>query len=334
MQMTHLRNGILAGVLSAILASGATAATTPASAPHPAPMPKPSPELAAAMKQDAAPASVAPKPVPATLPTMSAPQIAERNAAARGGLAAWQRIHSMTLSGKLDAGKQRKDGAEFQPLSKQERAKARTEMRKALAEGKLDPKAQQEAEAKKIIQLPFQMDLQRPRMMRLEVPVQGQAAVQVYDGAHGWKLRPYLGRHEVENYSEEELKLAADQQELDGPLINFQSKGTRVEVEGGEMVDGRGAYRLKLTFKDGDVQHLWVDAQTFLDVKLEGTPRRWGGKMHTVTTWFRDYKPVGGLMIAHRLETQLDAVPGSKNIYVEKVVLNPPLDAKRFTKPL
>jgi hypothetical protein len=99
------------------------------------------------------------------------------------------------------------------------------------------------------------------------------------------------------------------------------------------MLEGRGAYRLKLTLKSGEVRHLWVDAKTFLDVKIEGAPRRWDGKMRTVTTWFRDYKPVDGLLIAHRLETRLDGVPGSESIYIEKVALNPALDGTRFAKP-
>src|SRR5258708_24818161 len=50
-------------------------------------------------------------------------------------------------------------------------------------------------------------------------------------------------------------------------------------------------YRLKLTYKTGEVRHLWIDARTFLDAKIEGTPRRWDGKTRTVATYFRDYKP-------------------------------------------
>ena len=289
-------------------------------------VPRPTPN-AAAMVREAATERVFPTVVPADLPKMTSKEIVERNVAVRGGLQAWQRVGSMSLTGKLDAGKTRTDGGQAAVVSKKERAKARAELRKALQEGK------PVLEAQKVIQLPFQMDLRRPTMTRLEIPFQGETAVQVYDGANGWKLRPYLGRHEVEPFSEEELKLAAGQQELDGPLINLQAKGTSVEVEGGELIEGRGAYRLKLTLKNGDVRHLWVDAQNFLDVKIEAAPRRWDGKWHTVTTSLRDYKQVDGLMIAHRLETRVEGVPGSESIYIETVALNPSLDGNRFTRP-
>jgi hypothetical protein len=262
-----------------------------------------------------------------SVPSLTAQQIADRNAAARGGAAAWQRVHSMTLAGKMDVGKQRKDGGEIASNTLKTREQVRSEARLALlGKGK--------AAAPKIIQLPFQMDLARPIKTHLEVPFQGQTAVQVYDGKNGWKLRPFLGRHQVESFTADELKIAASQQELDGALINHAAKGTSVALDGTETLEGRNTYRLKLTYKTGEVRHLWIDAQTFLDAKIEGAPRRWDGKTRTVTTYFRDYKPVDGLMIAHRLETQIEGVSGAENIYVEKVALNPTFAASVFAKPM
>jgi outer membrane lipoprotein-sorting protein len=48
-------------------------------------------------------APAAPAPAP-TLPKMTAAQIVDKNVAARGGLAKWKAVQSMTLSGKMDAG--------------------------------------------------------------------------------------------------------------------------------------------------------------------------------------------------------------------------------------
>src|SRR5581483_4496979 len=125
----------------------------------------------------------------------------------------------------------------------------------------------------------------RPRKMRLELEFNGQTAVQVYDGANGWKLRPFLNRRQVEPFSEEELKAASRQSDLDGPLIDYATKGTQIEVEGMEKVENNDAYKLKLTLKDGQVQHVWVDARTFLETKIEGSPRRLDGRYHPVVTY-------------------------------------------------
>ena len=327
--MNHFQRGIVAAGVLLVMAVQASAAVDPKGGAKArlAPIVKPTPASVAAARAAAEARSV-PVVVKADLPALSVQQIVERYTAARGGLAAWQGIDSMTLSGKLDAGKARRDGGKVAVVGQQERSRAKAEWRKALQTGQQPADAQE-----KIIQLPFQMDLKRPLLSRLEIPFQGETAVQVYDGANGWKLRPFLGRHEVESFTADELKQAASQQQLDGPLLNHQAKGTQVEVEGAEMIEGRGAYRLKLTLKNGDVRHLWVDGQTFLDTKIDSAPKRWDGRVRTVVTYFRDYRKVSGVTIAHRLETRIEGVPGAENIYIEKVALNPTLGASRFAKP-
>jgi outer membrane lipoprotein-sorting protein len=254
--------------------------------------------------------------------------IVEKNVAARGGLKAWRAVRLMSMSGKMDAGKARdpmKLAREFQRSRAEVRAAA---VRRALAQGD-----EANADADKVVSLPFVMEMQRPRKMRLEIQFQGQTAVQVFDGVNGWKLRPFLGRREVEPYTADEMRAASAQQELDGPLIDYSAKGSKVELEGTESVEGHDAYKLKLTLNDGQVRHVWVDAKTFLEVKVEGDPRRLDGKYHPVETYFRDYKSVDGLMIPHLIETSVEGVKGSQKITIERVALNPKLEDSSFTKP-
>jgi len=194
------------------------------------------------------------------------------------------------------------------------------------------------------VQLPFLMELKRPRKVRLELQFNGKTAVQVYDGTNGWKLRPFLNRLEVEPYTADETKIASMQADLDGPLVDYAAKGTRVELAGMEKVEDRDTYKLKLTTKNGQAIHVWIDAQTFLEAKIEGQPRRLDGTDHPVEVYFRDYRPVNGLQIPYLLETHV--LPVGKNtlgfrdtpvppekIIVEKVVVNPKLEESRFTKP-
>ena len=193
--------------------------------------------------------------------------------------------------------------------------------------GKLD------AGGKQKVQLPFVLEMERNRKTRLELQFNGQTAVQVYDGTNGWKLRPFLNRNDVEPYTPEELKAASMQAELDGPLVDYAAKGTKVELEGVQQVEGHDAFNLKLTLKNGEVQHVWVDGQSFLDVKVEGTPRRLDGKFHPVATFLRDYRSVNGLMIPYVNETVVEGVRQTEKIVVEKVIVNPKLDDSHFSKP-
>jgi protein SCO1/2 len=194
------------------------------------------------------------------------------------------------------------------------------------AQGRRDQTAQ------KPVQLPFTMELRRPRQSRLEVRFRGQTALQVFDGKAGWKLRPFLGRQEVEPYDAEELRLAAEQAELDGPLIDYAAKGNRLALLGTEKIEGRDTYKIRITSASGQIRHVWVDVHDDLEVRIDGS-RRLDGKSHPVWTTYRDYRAVGGLMIPHVLETTVEGVAGSEKILVERVEINPNLGDARFSKP-
>jgi outer membrane lipoprotein-sorting protein len=193
--------------------------------------------------------------------------------------------------------------------------------------GKLD------AGGKQNVQLPFVMEMKRGGKTRLEIEFANDKAVQVYDGANGWKLRPFLGRRVVEPFSADEIKATSIESDLDGPLVDYSTKGTQVDLEGVEKVEGHDAYKLKLTMKGGQVRHLWVDAQTFLEVKIEGVPRRMDGKMRPVEIYYRDYKSVNGLIVPYVLETAVQGVKQSHKMTVESVVVNPKLDDSLFAAP-
>ena len=183
------------------------------------------------------------------------------------------------------------------------------------------------------VQLPFRLEMKRPRKSRLEIDFAGKTAVQVYDGQSGWKLRPYLNRNDVEPFSEQEAKAQSDTGDLDGPLVDYAAKGTKIALEGMEPVEGRNAYKLMLTRKSGDVQHVWIDAQSFLDVKIEGGPRRLDGKMHKVWISQRDFRLVQGVMIPFVVETAVEGYRETHKMLIEKVTLNQKLDDAVFGKP-
>jgi hypothetical protein len=193
--------------------------------------------------------------------------------------------------------------------------------------GKLD------AGGKKDTWLPYTLQAQRPHNQRLAIEFAGHTALQVFDGEHGWKLRPYLNRPDPEPFSPEELRKAVAQPDLDGPLIDYAAKGSKVELEGTEMVEGQGTYRLKVTTKQGHEQHIWVDGSTFLETKMEGNPRHFDGRMREVQTYLRDYRRVEGVMMPFVAETRIEGVPGGHSMTIEKAVLNEKIDESAFLKP-
>jgi hypothetical protein len=225
------------------------------------------------------------------LPKLTAEQIAQRNAQARGGLTAWRALSSIQFQGQMDIG-----GAHN-------------------------------------ARVPFTLQVKRPHSERLTIEFQGRTAVQVFDGQNGWKVRPFLNRNDVEPFSDEEREKAARQDELDGPLIDYAARGSRLELEGTEIVEGRPHYRLTVTRQDGYARHVWVDGATFMETKVEGNPRRLDGRMRRVENYLRDYRKIGDVLIPFVSETRVEGARQAHQMTLEKVLLNPPLDDHLFAKP-
>ena len=262
---------------------------------------------------------------PAAAPRLSAEQIVAKHIAARGGLQAWHTVQSMVWTGKMEAG--------VADSAARSEAYVRNSFRRDAKAKRVALEAAANKEPPKQVQLPFVLDIKRPEKSRVEIEFDGKTAVQVYDGTNGWKVRPFLNRRDVEPFTADESKSQVGKWDLDGPLLDYAAQGTKVALEGVEAVEGRNAYKLKLTTKDGVVQHIWIDAQSFLDVKVEGTPRQMDGRLHTVSIYQRDFRSVQGLLIPFVLETAVDGYPDTHKMLIEKVTVNPQLDDALFAKP-
>jgi hypothetical protein len=262
----------------------------------------------------------------APVPSLSAAQILEKHIAARGGAQAWKAVQGLQLTGKIDAGKADNYARAMQMVEASKKATGRgTNAEIAAANGPTQAAAQ--------VQLPFTLDLKRPNKMRLEILVSGKTAVQVYDGQQGWKLRPFLNRTDSEPFTQEEARTEAARDDLDGPLIGAAARGAKVDLAGTDLVDGQPAYKLKVTQKNGDVRHVWVNAKSFLDVKIDGFPRRMDGKLHDVFVYQRDFRTVEGVTIPFVLETAVAGYPDTHKMVIEKATVNPKLDDSLFAKP-
>ncbi len=266
----------------------------------------------------------------APAPTLSAQQIVEKHIAARGGMQAWRNVQTMSWTGKMEAGY-------ADSVARSQRYVAQTWGRKS---GKIREEAlaaaKDGAPAKPVAQqvkLPFVLDVKRPGMSRVELEFAGKTAVQVFDGTSGWMMRPYLNREDWEPFNADQLKSQSGKWDIDGPLFDYAAKGTKVALEGVDKIDGQGAYRLKLTLRDGQVQHVWIDTRSFLDVRVEGVPRLMDGKVHTVWIYQRDFRTVQGVLMPFALETVVEGYPDTHKMLIEKVALNPKLDDALFKKP-
>ena len=244
---------------------------------------------------------------PADAPKLSVEEILQRNAAARGGIDAWHKVRTIVQIGHIERNN------EIPGMTKAPKADAR-----------LAPDA--------INLVAFRQELARPNKMRTELSFRGATAIQAFDGKEGFTVQPGPSGAVARPFSEAQLRAAAEQLDLEGPLLGAAAQRTIVTLDGVESVRERPAYKLLLQMKNGVTRHVWVDAQSFLDVKIDGT-RQIGDRVWPIETSFDDFRKVDKVQIPYRIETAVGGVHQMESVHLFKVVLNSALENSLFTLP-
>jgi hypothetical protein len=180
--------------------------------------------------------------------------------------------------------------------------------------------------------VPYVLEQKRPGKMRLAFVFDGETAIQCSDGKAGWKVAPFRGRTTPEPLTEEELREAAGSADLYGLLFEYAPRGHAVELLGREPVQGRDAFKLKVTLPGGAVRWVYLDAESGLEAKVDAL-RTLGGRERRVETFYHDWQAAEGLLISRRHETRTEGANKLHLLTVESVRVNPPLDDSRFAMP-
>lgn len=179
---------------------------------------------------------------------------------------------------------------------------------------------------------PMVIELKRPSSMRMEFTIQGMTATSAFDGEKGWQIVPFQGDDGPEELPADQIDDVRAQADIDGPLVDSKEKGITIELAGREKIDDVDAYHLKLTTKKAETRDMYVDAHTFLPIK-ETMKRDIGGESMSVELLISDYRDVSGVKFPHTLDNRIAGTPMTQLMKIDKIELNPALDAARFKKP-
>lgn len=133
--------------------------------------------------------------------------------------------------------------------------------------------------------------------------------------------------------SDQELELRELDADFDGFLVDYHSKGHKVEYVGKERAGGIDTYKLKVTLKSGAVRHVYLDATTYLERRHEGTITLPDGKVPVIVT-FGEWTDVQGVKFPFAIdEERVSFPPQTFAIYTERVEINPAVDDAMFAMP-
>ncbi|MDB4534222.1 insulinase family protein [Vicingaceae bacterium] len=122
---------------------------------------------------------------------------------------------------------------------------------------------------------------------------------QAFDGAKG-KVTGMQGNSDIEGEELEDLKASS----VMFSDIDYKTSGNTYNLLGVEPIEGKDAYKVEVTKKSGSKETEWYDVATSLQVKamqVAELPEEQGGGSITSVTMFYDYKVVGGINYAHKI---------------------------------
>src|SRR5207302_5592318 len=178
----------------------------------------------------------------------------------------------------------------------------------------------------------FRQENKRADKVREELIIQGLAQVQAYDGKTGWQISPFGGRKDPELLSQDDLKSLIVDADIDGPLVDYKEKGHKAELVGHDSMEGTDCFKIKLRMKNGDVRYYYLDADSYLELKVEiQTTIR--GALQESELYYGDYEQVNGIYYPFAVEQAQKGSSSRQQFSVEKIEQNVDLDDSLFTMP-
>ena len=172
----------------------------------------------------------------------------------------------------------------------------------------------------------------RSNLVRGEFSLQGMTAINAYDGSTGWKIEPWNGKKDPEAMGEEEMKSILEDADFDGPLVDYQKKGYKIEFVGTDKFEGTDTVKLRIAKPNGDVYIYHLDTDYYVPIKID-TKRFVRGAEREYETVLGDYKEVAGWFLPYSIETNVKGRPDKSKVVYDQIQPNVEIDDTRFKMP-
>ena len=111
------------------------------------------------------------------------------------------------------------------------------------------------------MEIPFKSITKRPGKAYMEMDLQGTKVVTAFDGVKGWAIQPWTGSREPVDLPQTDLRPLEEMSDMDGAIWNYKEKGHQLELIGTEDLDGTQVYAIKMTRKNGEIFHYFLDTE-------------------------------------------------------------------------
>jgi hypothetical protein len=171
------------------------------------------------------------------------------------------------------------------------------------------------------------------KLSRTDFEMMGSSGYTIVTPTHGWSFIPMRSEN-VDVIPEARLKTMLPEMDIPGPLVDYASKGNKIELQGKQDIDGTPAYKLKVTFTSGKEVLYFIDTKTNLLIRTSTMAPAMGqdgkptGDNREVLTNYSDYKAIEGILFPHTIATTGGQGAGSTTF--DKIELNKAVDEGQY----
>lgn len=181
---------------------------------------------------------------------------------------------------------------------------------------------------------PFTIWRKRENRYRFDSRRLNKDVVHVFDGKDAWWRNPLFGpKFEKAGLIPADGNLAKTtlrEKDFDVVYWDYQKKGHEVAFAGKQDVDGTPCYALKVTLQDSSIEHWFIDASSFLELKMTGETYDFGRKT-SLETFFSDYREIEGVKMPFLIEQEYGI--RYRTFEIESIKLNVDIADSLFVLP-
>ena len=179
------------------------------------------------------------------------------------------------------------------------------------------------------LELPMTTWAKRPNKMRRDQKYPDRTVSVGFDGTAVWMLDTTIGK--AQRMTGPEAEATRDDASFDPLFLSYEERGHKIELVGNEKLNGVDVHHLRVTKKNGQVEHHYLRVDTGLEFRTVTTIDQ-GGPPLELRTDLSDYRTVDGMQVAFGMQ-QFRNGEQVLEVKLASVEFNVPIDDAIFSMP-
>jgi hypothetical protein len=156
---------------------------------------------------------------------------------------------------------------------------------------------------------------------RFEFSFNGLTGYQIVTKDSGFNFSPFGGISTPERMTDEDVKLASDDLDLEGSLVNYQAKGHTIDLMENEDIDGVDAIQLRVNLKNGKTVFYFIDPETYYIIRTTAKGVSNGQEFSNTSNYYNFKKTKEGILFPFTVD----------GLTYDTIEINISLDDKLFS---